>query len=80
MVGLVAGINISDSIPACAVKCLENGVTSGTSCSLTDNDCICEVQNYRDIYSVAQACVLQACGAAKSLGPYFLDVFRLCGC
>ena len=76
MFGLVAAQKLSDSIPECAVKCLEDGVSSATNCSLDDSQCICEVQNYRDTYDAAQACVLKACGAAKSLGMYLFLLLR----
>ena len=63
-----AAQRMSDSLPDCAVDCLEQGVEAATDCALDDGDCICEVDNYRDTYDASTACVLQACGAARALG------------
>lgn len=65
---LVSAQRMADSLPECAVDCLENGIESATNCSVDDGDCICEVDNYRNTYDASTACVLQACGAAKALG------------
>lgn len=82
---LATAQRMSDALPECAVECLENGIESATDCSVDDGDCICEVDNYRNTYDVSQACVLQSCGAARSLGastsgssrrPHFpVDIF-----
>lgn len=68
MVTLAAAQRMSDSMPECAVECLEDGIESATDCALDDGDCICEVDNYRNTYDSSTACVLQACGAAAALG------------
>lgn len=59
---------MSDALPSCAADCLNSGIKSATKCSFDDGDCLCEVDNYRNTYDAATACVLQACGAAKALG------------
>ncbi|CAM1501262.1 Fc.00g104240.m01.CDS01 [Cosmosporella sp. VM-42] len=76
--GLAAAQKLANSIPKCAVECLEKGVSSATDCSLDDSACICEVDNYRDTYDAAQACVLQACGAAKSLEEVLPSAAAFC--
>lgn len=68
VVTLVSAQRMADSLPDCAVDCLEKGIESATNCSVDDGDCICEVDNYRNTYDASTACVLQACGAAKALG------------
>lgn len=65
---LVTAQRMSDSMPDCAVECLEDGIESATDCAVDDGDCVCEVDNYRNTYDSSTACVLQACGAAKALG------------
>lgn len=73
--GLTAAQRMSDALPSCAADCLNNGIESATDCALDDADCICEVDNYRNTYDAATACVLQACGAARSLGNCFHPSF-----
>lgn len=68
--GLATAQRMSDAVPDCAVECLEDGIQSATDCALDDGDCVCEVDNYRNTYDVIQACVLLACGAARSLGMF----------
>lgn len=70
MACLTGAQKMSDALPACAADCLNSGIESATNCALDDGDCICEVDNYRNTYDSATACVLQACGAAKSLGMH----------
>lgn len=65
---LASAQSMSDSLPDCAVECLETGIESATDCALDDGECICEVDNYRNTYDASTACVLQACGAAEALG------------
>ncbi|KAM5344519.1 hypothetical protein ACJ41O_013055 [Fusarium nematophilum] len=69
----VAGIasaaeTMFDALPECSHECLEKSIKGSSSCDPEDSECLCEVDNYRSIYSGAEACVLQACGAAKSVG------------
>ena len=68
MAALVGAQRIRDALPECAADCLEDGISNATDCDLDDGDCVCEVDNYRNTYDASQACVLQACGAARSLG------------
>ncbi|CRK35623.1 hypothetical protein BN1723_014995 [Verticillium longisporum] len=69
LAGLVAAQTQSllESVPECARECLGDAVKNGTPCDLSDDDCICEPDNYRNTYTVGQACVLQACGAVRSI-------------
>ncbi|KEY69577.1 hypothetical protein S7711_06206 [Stachybotrys chartarum IBT 7711] len=67
LAGLATAQRMSDAVPDCAVECLEDGIQTATDCALDDGDCVCEVDNYRNTYDVIQACVLLACGAARSI-------------
>ncbi|KAM0268867.1 hypothetical protein ACHAQH_009907, partial [Verticillium albo-atrum] len=67
LAGLAAAQTLIDSVPECARECLTDALKNGTPCELTDSDCICEPDNYRNTYTVGQACVLQACGAVRSI-------------
>merc|ERR1712169_53108 len=73
-----AAQRMSDALPSCAADCLNNGIESATDCALDDADCICEVDNYRNTYDAATACVLQACGAAKSLDEVLPAAAKFC--
>lgn len=67
--GLTSAAQVmTDVLPECSHECLKKGISSGSNCKLEDSECLCEVNNYRNIYSAAEACALQACGAAKSIG------------
>lgn len=66
--GLASAETMFDALPECSHDCLTKAIKGSSSCKPEDNDCLCEVENYRNIYTGAQACVLQACGAAKSVG------------
>lgn len=57
-----------DALPECSHDCLTKAIKGSSDCKPEDSDCLCEVDNYRSIYSGAEACVLQACGSAKSVG------------
>merc|ERR1712000_66684 len=76
--GLTAAQRMSDALPSCAADCLNNGIESATDCALDDADCICEVDNYRNTYDAVTACVLQACGAARSLDEVLPAVAKFC--
>ena len=67
--GLAVSQSIGDSVPACAAPCLTSGITSATTCSVTDAACQCTVDNYRAIYTAALTCVLNGCGADVAIGP-----------
>lgn len=63
-----AGKTMFDALPECSHECLTKSIKGSSNCKPEDSECLCEVDNYRSIYSGAEACVLQACGAAKSVG------------
>lgn len=65
--GLGATQSILDVIPDCAKECLSEGIDNATDCEIDDGMCICEVDNYRNIYSVSYACVLLDCGEAVAI-------------
>ncbi|KAF4977307.1 hypothetical protein FZEAL_6130 [Fusarium zealandicum] len=56
-----------DVLPECTHDCLAKAIKGSSDCKDDDSECLCETDNYRNIYSGAEACVLQACGAAKSV-------------
>ncbi|KAI8654314.1 hypothetical protein LRP88_00197 [Fusarium phalaenopsidis] len=67
-----------DALPECSHDCLTKAIKGSSSCKPEDNDCLCEVDNYRNIYTGAQACVLQACGAAKSVEDVLPAAAQFC--
>ncbi|KAM5359157.1 hypothetical protein ACJZ2D_014696 [Fusarium nematophilum] len=79
----VAGIasaaeTMFDALPECSHECLEKSIKGSSSCDPEDSECLCEVDNYRSIYSGAEACVLQACGAAKSVEDVLPAAAQFC--
>ncbi|KAF3356257.1 hypothetical protein VdG1_06351 [Verticillium dahliae VDG1] len=56
LAGLVAAQTQSllESVPECARECLGDAVKNGTPCDLSDADCICEPDNYRNTYTLWQ--------------------------
>ncbi|KAK0385294.1 hypothetical protein NLU13_7770 [Sarocladium strictum] len=78
LAGFTAAQSMADALPSCATDCLNAGIKSATKCALDDAKCICEVDNYRNTYTAATACVLQACGAAKSLDEVLPAAAKFC--
>ncbi|KAM0326660.1 hypothetical protein ACHAQA_006529 [Verticillium albo-atrum] len=67
LTGVATAATLLDSLPECSHECITEAVANGTPCELTDSNCICEPDNYRNTYSVGQACVILACGAVRSI-------------
>ncbi|RMJ18046.1 hypothetical protein CDV36_002307 [Fusarium kuroshium] len=67
-----------DALPECSHDCLTKAIKGSSDCQPEDSDCLCEVDNYRSIYSGAEACVLQACGAAKSVEDVLPAAAQFC--
>jgi hypothetical protein len=59
-----------DVVPKCSVDCLTKGIKDATTCSLTDSQCQCQVDNSRAIYTAALDCVMQACGSDIAAGMW----------
>ncbi|WYZ44964.1 hypothetical protein EsH8_VIII_000280 [Colletotrichum jinshuiense] len=69
----------TDVVPACSIKCLTQAVKDGTKCSsIDDSQCVCEATNYRNIYTVGVACVLQACGSDVAIGQLLPAAAKFC--
>lgn len=54
-----------DDIPECAIPCIDDAITSETSCDTTDFSCACA--NIEKIQGAATGCVLSDCGADVAL-------------
>lgn len=54
-----------DDIPECAIPCIDDAITSETSCDTTDFSCACA--NIEKIQGAATGCVLSDCGADTAL-------------
>ncbi|KAJ4315432.1 hypothetical protein N0V84_008379 [Fusarium piperis] len=67
-----------DALPECSHECLTKSIKGSSNCKPEDSKCLCEVDNYRSIYSGAEACVLQACGAAKSVEDVLPAAAQFC--
>ncbi|KAM0420982.1 hypothetical protein ACHAPT_011225 [Fusarium lateritium] len=67
-----------DALPECSHECLTKSIKGSSDCKPEDSDCLCEVDNYRSIYSGAEACVLQACGSAKSVEDVLPAAAQFC--
>ncbi|KAK0652859.1 hypothetical protein B0T16DRAFT_388049 [Cercophora newfieldiana] len=74
-IGLVAAQDLS-VIPACAKQCIDDAVTSGTKCALTEIPCICN--SIEAVTAGATACVLAACGADVAIGQVLPATAQLC--
>lgn len=72
LAGTITAQSIGNSVPACAATCLNDGITSATSCSTTDAVCQCTVENYQAIYTAALTCVLNGCGVDTAIGYVYL--------
>lgn len=77
-VALAAAVYAQDisQIPSCALPCIEDAVTSGTSCSISDYPCICE--NKDALTSGATSCVIDSCGATVAATEVLPAVDNFC--
>lgn len=55
-------------IPSCALDCLDEAITSKTSCTTTDYTCVCK--NFDSIQGSATSCVIKACGADVAVSKF----------
>ncbi|KAM3065637.1 hypothetical protein ACMFMG_011346 [Clarireedia jacksonii] len=55
-------------IPACATSCINDAVTSSTTCSVTDVACQCKSENTAKIQSAATSCVIASCPLNVAVG------------
>ncbi|PKK43829.1 hypothetical protein CI102_10275, partial [Trichoderma harzianum] len=58
-----------DSLPSCAVPCIQIAVKSASTCQLDDLPCLCKQR--AKIAQSAKKCILSTCGAKKTLSTYF---------
>lgn len=59
---------IADYLPECSLDCLSEARGKVTDCPENDAVCWCVQSNYEAIYNSGVSCVLQECGADKSVG------------
>ncbi|KAH8674208.1 hypothetical protein BX600DRAFT_536880 [Xylariales sp. PMI_506] len=76
--GLASAQSLSDYLPACAVDCLNTAIGDASTCSTTDLVCVCSQQNYVNIYTSGEACVLKACGSDVSVDEVLPDAQNMC--
>ena len=60
LAAIASAQSLSD-IPSCALPCIQDAVTSSTSCDVSDFACVCE--NQSTLTGAATPCVISACGA-----------------
>ncbi|KAF4121918.1 CFEM domain [Geosmithia morbida] len=65
-----------DDIPSCAIPCIDDAVSSQTSCKNTDYACICK--DFDSIQGAATGCVLSKCGTDVALNKVIPAVEALC--
>ncbi|KAL4919006.1 hypothetical protein BDW62DRAFT_200156 [Aspergillus aurantiobrunneus] len=74
---LAASQTVND-VPKCAVPCLQDAVTSQTSCGAQDFKCACKEENISKIQDAATGCVTKACGSDVALQQVLPAVKKLC--
>ncbi|KAL7914151.1 hypothetical protein GGI35DRAFT_439588 [Trichoderma velutinum] len=57
-----------DSLPTCALPCIQIAVKTASDCELTDLPCMCKKKV--KIAQSAKACIVSTCGAKKALSTY----------
>ncbi|KAK4078246.1 uncharacterized protein Triagg1_3262 [Trichoderma aggressivum f. europaeum] len=65
-----------DSLPTCAVPCIEVAIKSASDCELDDLPCLCK--NRAKIAKSAKKCILSTCGAKKTQKKVVPQVQALC--
>jgi hypothetical protein len=71
----VYGQTIND-IPPCAVPCIQDAITSATTCSATDFACACQTANFNAIQAASINCVVAACGADVAISTHIFSLFK----
>ncbi|ATY67354.1 Extracellular membrane 8-cysteine CFEM [Cordyceps militaris] len=65
-----------NDIPSCAMPCLNDAITSKTSCQTTDIPCVCK--NIAAVQGAATACVIKACGSDVAINKVVPAAEALC--
>ncbi|KAK0766413.1 hypothetical protein N5P37_000136 [Trichoderma harzianum] len=65
-----------DSLPSCAVPCIQIAVKSASTCQLDDLPCLCKQR--AKIAQSAKKCILSTCGAKKTLKKVRPQVQAMC--
>ena len=67
---LVAAVSAQtrEDIPSCALPCLDDAVSSVSTCKTTDIPCICKV--FDKVQTAATSCILDKCGADTALSMF----------
>ncbi|EGX88973.1 Extracellular membrane protein, 8-cysteine region, CFEM [Cordyceps militaris CM01] len=65
-----------NDIPSCAMPCLNEAITSKTSCQTTDIPCVCK--NIAAVQGAATACVIKACGSDVAINKVVPAAEALC--
>ncbi|KAM5356587.1 hypothetical protein ACJ41O_003233 [Fusarium nematophilum] len=63
-------------VPECAIPCLDDAISSETSCEKTDLVCVCE--NFDAIRSKATSCVIDECGSDVAINEVLPATEALC--
>lgn len=63
-------------IAECAVPCLDDAVKSETDCAVDDYDCVC--RDFDVIQGAATSCIIEKCGADKTLNIILPSIEKLC--
>ncbi|KAL3457660.1 hypothetical protein BJX64DRAFT_292897 [Aspergillus heterothallicus] len=74
---LAASQTIND-VPKCAIPCLDDAITSKTSCAVKDYKCVCKQDNFDKVQGAATACVVQKCGSDVALKQVLPATKKLC--
>ncbi|UKZ83106.1 hypothetical protein TrVFT333_010909 [Trichoderma virens FT-333] len=65
-----------ETLPSCAIPCVQIAVNSASDCELTDVPCLCK--NRAKIAKAAKDCLVSTCGAKKTLKKVKPQVQALC--
>ncbi|KAM6485259.1 hypothetical protein HDV62DRAFT_403982 [Trichoderma sp. SZMC 28011] len=65
-----------NGVPACAIPCIEDAISSQTSCAATDFACACP--SIDAVSAAGAACVVAACGQDVATNQAFPAVQAFC--
>ncbi|TDZ39182.1 hypothetical protein C8035_v006317 [Colletotrichum spinosum] len=67
-----------ESVPSCALTCLNTALSAGDSCAPGNIACLCSPANFQAILTAATPCVIGSCGQDVAVNQVLPAASRLC--
>ncbi|EFQ35679.1 CFEM domain-containing protein [Colletotrichum graminicola M1.001] len=67
-----------NELPPCSLQCLAKAITDDGKCQIGNTACLCNPDNFRNIFSAGTVCVLQSCGPDTAVNQVIPAATRIC--